>query len=1051
MTKSRRLSILLAGALITVASAAGCGGGPNNSLDTIPGDVGADSLDSGIPVDSIDTVVASNTTQAGLPVKVDCIGSGWEPGLARILVWDPRKATIDFGQDAEPQEGDNPEIPKLDPETMELPEGVALEDGRLTFTVTGSFNVTCYAPDTKMIDLGPERISVDPGMAVEIETEATPTLLKAGAWVQVKCTARDRWNNPITSGFFPAVTPQNGVKTSGLDVQFIAIGTFTIACGIENTTILDSTPVQVTVEPNNARKIYTMLQPQSMLAGEKSRVDCEVRDFYENKVSSIGLSISHPPALELKGKELYTEQAGIYTVKCVPQTEDWDLFELFPVALTVSPAAPENIELKVVPNKPVYGTNQKIQVTMTATDRFGNIIPKANFSPVTILPMDYESMDGEGNIVVVESPGDGIKMLNGDTSGEFLLKKEGRYLLTFRLVQNQSLFKDLEIRVDGSGPMLSIIYPPRGATIDGKPSVAVVASIDDALSGITKLVVNGKEETPSKFIRNGTLTYQLPKIHQGLNTVEINIENSMGKKASETRGFFFSTKYYDVDLTDLEGSMVPGAIKAYLGRTFFDDGNRNPPPDDVATLMEQIVGGLKLQNLIPNPVASAGPYKVWIRKIEYDKPSVSLSPETDYLALGIDIRNFHLEVEAEGKCQFIIDWCPDVTGHVYADAFEVDTELHIKMDENAVFTSTMKFANFNIAGLDIDLEGFIGDLLDWLIDSIVDVFADAIEKAIKGQLESMLNDVIVDLLDQFKIETSLEIPSILGSKPVEVSLMTMPSKFKLDHPGMWLDMDAVIYSQKGVAHDNLGSIGRANCLKVNTDPFVIPEDAQVGFAAYDDVLNQILYAVWNAGTLNLSIGSDILGGLEIPVVVLKKVDLDFYSPPVITGCNPEYVFDPETFEGDCTVAPEQVMQLQLGDAYARIEGDVFGMPMYMEVFVQAIGLVDLAAGEDEAGNSTIKIRLLNVPKIMLDVISVDPEFLATNGWTKDQFYNDIILPMIGPLLEQLPTCEQLLDFPIPVIDLNSLVSDIPTGTNVKFFVEQFFRQNGFTAVQGHLE
>ncbi|HOC99742.1 MAG TPA: hypothetical protein PKH54_07340, partial [Myxococcota bacterium] len=280
MTKSRRLSIFLAAAMMTLASAAGCGGGPNTSPDTISGDIGADSLDSGIPVDSIDTVVASNMTQAGLPVKVDCIGSGWEPGLARILVWDPKKATIDFGQEGEPQEGDNPEITKLDPDTMELPEGIELEDGRLTFTVTGSFNVTCYAPDAGMIDLQPERISVDPGMAVQIDTEATPTLVKAGAWVHVTCTGKDRWDNPITSGFFPAVTPQNGVKTSGLDVQFIAVGTFDIACGIENTTMLDSTPVQVTVEPNNARKIYTKLDPQSIVAGESSRVDCEVRDFY---------------------------------------------------------------------------------------------------------------------------------------------------------------------------------------------------------------------------------------------------------------------------------------------------------------------------------------------------------------------------------------------------------------------------------------------------------------------------------------------------------------------------------------------------------------------------------------------------------------------------------------------------------------------------------------------------------------------------------------------------------------------------------------------------
>jgi hypothetical protein len=185
--------------------------------------------------------------------------------------------------------------------------------------------------------------------------------------------------------------------------------------------------------------------------------------------------------------------------------------------------------------------------------------------------------------------------------------------------------------------------------------------------------------------------------------------------------------------------------------------------------------------------------------------------------------------------------------------------------------------------------------------------------------------------------------------------------------------------------------------------------------------------------------------------VLKKVDLDFYEPPIITSCNPEFVWDPETWDGPCTVASEQVIQLQVGDAYARVEADIFGSPMYMELFVQAVALADLSAGDDGTGRSVIKIRLLSVPKIILDVISVDPAFLAMNGWTKDSFYNDIMKPIIAPLLDTLPKCEELVAFPIPVIDLSTLMAAIPSGAALNFYVEQFYRENGFTTVQGHLE
>lgn len=1034
---------------LCVVAAVSCGDENQEPRDILSQEDGTTLLDVDVQ-DSIDTAVAAETTRAGIPVKVDCLGSGWDPSQVKILVWDPRTSGGGGGEIVEGTAPDAAEPPRIDPDSMTLPEGVTLEDGRLTFTVTGTFYVSCYAPDAGMLDEDPAWITVEPGMAAWIDSAVEPVEIKAGEWVHITCTAEDKWGNAITTGFIPVVTPQDGIRPSGLDVQFITAGEFNVGCGLENTETKDETPVPVKVTANIAKKIYTIVDPTLFRAGESATVNCEVRDFYENRITGFPVSVQHPDALGLTGKVLYTEKAGLYTVKCVPQLEDWSKFQLFPVSVTVTPANPEVITLKVVPDKPVYGTNQRIQVTMTTSDRFGNLVPNAPFAPVVITPLSYETLV-EGVPTFVDSPADGIKMLNGESSGEFLLRKEGKYLLTFRLLEDQKIYRDLEIRVDGSGPMLSIIYPARGATIKGKPSVTIVASVNDTLSGISKLMINGQELTPADYIKSGQLTYQLPKIHQGLNTVEIAIENSMGQKASETRGFQFSYKYYDVDSANPDASMIPDAVKAYLGRSFFDDGDHTMPADDVATIIENIVSGLKIESLIPNPIASAGPYKVFIRHIGYDKPTVSLSPEKDHLLLGLVINNFDMEVEAEGKCEFIIDWCPDVTGFVNVDSFVVDMAIYIVMDENGVFQSSLEFADFQINGLDIDLDGFIGDLLDWLIDSLVDIFEDAIEEAIKSQIETMLNDMMGDLLSKFRISESIPIPSILGSEPTEISFSTVPSAFVLDHPGFWLDMDAVIYGPAGVGHDNLGSIARADCLKANVDEFEIPQDAQVGFAAFDDVLNQALYAVWNTGTLNLSIGDDILGGLDLPAIVLKKVDLDFFEPPILTSCNTSYVFDPETFTGECTPDADQILQLQLGDLYARIEAEIFGSPMYMEVFVQAIALADMYPGEDEAGNSTIAIRLLNVPMIMLDIIEIDPAYLGSMGMTKEQFYNDIIAPMITPLLAQLPTCEELFEFAIPVIDLNSLMADIPAGSNVKFYVEQFFRDNGFTTVQGHLE
>lgn len=60
---------------------------------------------------------------------------------------------------------------------------------------------------------------------------------------------------------------------------------------------------------------------------------------------------------------------------------------------------------------------------------------------------------------------------------------------------------------------------------------------------------------------------------------------------------------------------------------------------------------------------------------------------------------------------------------------------------------------------------------------------------------------------------------------------------------------------------------------------------------------------------------------------------------------------------------------------------------------------------------------------------------------------DIALPK---LLEDF-VGKPLGTFPIPAIDLATLDPSLPPGIELKFALENLYRKEGFTVVQGHLE
>jgi hypothetical protein len=1006
-----------------------CGGGSNGGdLDAF---VSAEQ-DTTPPEPGIDTVLSTSAVKAGGRVDVQCTGYGFNPETVWFVV---RVATPDPEGDPEqdPAEEDLEGDEGPDPT---MPEGVTRDGGSLRFNFTGDYTVACYAPDKGFMDETAAPLVVSPGSAVRIETVVEPTDLKAGEWANLTCEAWDAFGNEVTYGLVPQVSPSAGVRISGLAVQFTKIGTYDVACAVQDTAIRDSTPEKVTVTSNVPKKIRTIVQPSTFQAGGNATVSCEALDYYDNPVKGLPLSVYlSSPFLELRGTKISSIVAGSYTVKCVPQNIEWDYFQLQAVNVIVTPADPTELELKVVPRKLFYGKNETIKVTTVARDVYGNFIADAPLSPVAI------------------SPPVGIEPSSTNPTEVFVLREEGIFRLTFRLKNHPTIYKDLDILVEGSGPLLTVLFPERGATLSGKPSVTVVGTVNDDVTGVSAFDVwfNGESrhfdctsDNCSQFIKpDGKFTYILNPRH-GLNVFHISVTNGMGLVSEAGRGFYFTLDYLPVDGINLDAGMVDDGVRAFLGRDFIDDGDRSPPPNDLASIIETVLASLNIGALIPNPVAEAGSYKVTVSRVTYAKPTVEMRLYDGGMNLRILIANLSARVEARGKCEFLwIDWCPDVSGEVKVRKVHAITNIDVKMGANKKISAEMKDVQMVLEGLEVKIDGLIGSLFNWLIDAVLGMFEDTIRKALEQQIAGLVNDTIEDLFAQFQIQQTFDLPELLGNPPTSISILTRPSDLQVKGEGIWLDMEATLYSLRKVSHRIQGSFTRAGCLIGSPESIDLEWDKDIALAARDDLLNQALYAAWFGGTLNLKITQDALGDIdELQGLVENLVaDLDFYLPPILTDCGVNWL-PKQGHEGP--VALDR-LQLQVGDLYVEATLDLFGNPLELGLFVQVAAEAELKLVQGDEGPE-VAIVLNDIPLIDIEVVSINPDFPLTI----EQLMDILNSQVLDTLLKDVKGTE-LVSFAIPAIDLGSLDPSLPAGMALTFALEELNREYGFTMVRGHLE
>jgi hypothetical protein len=222
----------------------------------------------------------------------------------------------------------------------------------------------------------------------------------------------------------------------------------------------------------------------------------------------------------------------------------------------------------------------------------------------------------------------------------------------------------------------------------------------------------------------------------------------------------------------------------------------------------------------------------------------------------------------------------------------------------------------------------------------------------------------------------------------------------------------------------LGAIGRGTCLKGGVNNGGVPQHNKVELGAFDDLLNEAMFALWWAGFLNIDATDKDLGQ-DLSQYGIKDLHIvtNPYLPPNINGCK-----------------DDEKLYLQMGDMGVNVDLDMGG-PGHIEMFLSLDAELVLGV-KNEDGKNKITFDIKD-PKIYTQFVK-----LTGSMEGKETMLEGLMGTMVDQLLGALK--DKFAGFEIPEIDLHSMMDGIPEGTVLNITIDELRRILGYTVVIAHL-
>ncbi len=873
-----------------------------------------------------------------------------------------------------------------------------------------------------------------PSSSLTIDTVVAPLEARAGDQVSVRCEVFTQSGLPFEWATRVDVEPLDGITIDGGTATPTAVGTYTFTCRSEDGNWKDDSPAVLTVISADPASTVATVDPETIAAGATATTTCTVYDAFGNVIPEAVASVDQTPGLDVNGMLVGSTKPGGYSVECSVQG-----FEVTKTAarLTVTAADPVRLEITANPDKANYAIGDTTLVGWKVYDAYDNLIEGL---PATVTPATNPGMDALGG-------------------NKFRFNGEGHFNVGVALDAPWESIKNSRIFVcDTSAPTIEDLFPPRGYTQTGDPTLVVRGTLKDAAGSKTTYVsVNGVQATV-----NADGTFELPTTGKhGLNALVIVARDEFDHEMFVTRGWYYSSKFLKVDdTTTMDDVILPESVLANLGQKFLDDGVHDPAdPNDLATLVEMLLGSLiqpLLANIPPIPfqipnainVSLAGfglqgdlEVVITVKDIVLGKPSVRLNLLDGGISAGIGFQpvsvglelSFIIHARAIGFGQTIPLLDPSTTSSGSLSVGTLDLTLALDISKPLGGESSVAGRDFGLTLTDIslspieslkiklgkvpntiidlgevDLTWLVAGLNDLLSQYVLNPLADMITQPLIDLLAplviSLIGDPIKQVLDMLNIRQSIPLPDLLGTgNSVDLQLGLDLSSVAFTTEAGRIGLDLGFLTTKAVPREPpLGTILRDACDQTEENPpqFVFPATPSVQLGLSHDAINELLFMVWWGGVLQGQFDASSLigggGGSAIPVENVL-ITPTLWLPPIFNDCG------------------EATQRIEIGDMFVEIQMDLLGNTQWLEAWLQVSVEVSIITDGNQVGIKIGKIQELQY------------ELYDVGGGLTDLL--DMLTPMIPDLLNGISG--QQFMFPIPAIPLDGLLPGIPAGTSLQ--------------------
>ena len=588
-------------------------------------------------------------------------------------------------------------------------------------------------------------------------------------------------------------------------------------------------------------------------------------------------------------------------------------------------------------------------------------------------------------------------------------------------------------------PNIEVSYPARAATIAGtrdRRSLTVTGTVTSPSGSISELLLNDSVVTVEA---DGSFSHSIaPQV--GGNTLVFTAKDALGLVRRRVQSFLWSTEF--IKPTSPNEGISSQAIGLWLSEQAMDDGDDAAPPNDLAGVINLALASTDSNlDVDPNtPLTTVAGYDVYLRSLALGDRAVRLSPVDGGLRTKLiitDIEGILFLDCREPSCALI----GSGTGGFVVANVEVEATTLVSVDTQG---GTERTLNISVqdAQTTIDREGVnlfadnaeLDAALSVFEALVLDLVVANIDSLVSASLENLVSPILEQSLRTFALNLNVDFPSLLANGST-LSIQLVSDFDDVDFQdgqtppepsppaGGQINFRGGAYPTQSVnPYDNLGFPLHDNC-GAGGFKLELPRSSLVAFGVSDDFLNQVLFAAWRSGLLELDFPPELLSDLPLPGITVMSMRVSGRLAPTISDCG--VTSNAEVYLGDLQLDAELLFN---------------GSPFTLTSFTSLGGEIELSVTPDGIG-----IGLGRVTRVDTELtVDQDPQLAF------EELLNSFLEVALRQVVNDLRG-EGLGVIPLPEIDLSADFGLPPGAGTMTINPLSVEHTNGAAVIRGTLE